>query len=86
MFKITNGENYSLKAIHDHQQNGGSVLRSAHVGNFNAPTLFLAQEGFPVILHEHIRGDAKIYKPAFVKIYGGRVCQDSKNGKMRGKN
>ncbi|MFH1326322.1 MAG: hypothetical protein ABIH48_02540 [Candidatus Falkowbacteria bacterium] len=71
MFKISNGENYSLKAIHDHQQNGGSVLRSAHVGNFNAPTLFLAQEGFPVILHEHIRGDAKIYKPAFLKI-GGR--------------
>ncbi|PIU10930.1 hypothetical protein COT27_00595 [Candidatus Kuenenbacteria bacterium CG08_land_8_20_14_0_20_37_23] len=70
MFKITNGENYSLKAIHDHQQNGGSVLRSAHVGNFNAPTLFLAQEGFPVILHEHIRGDAKIYKPAFLKIGG----------------
>ena len=70
MFKITNGENYSLKAIHGHQQEGGSVLRSAHVGNFNAPTLFLAQEGFPVILHEHIRGDAKIYKPAFVKIGG----------------
>ncbi|MBU0722417.1 hypothetical protein KKA93_03115 [Patescibacteria group bacterium] len=70
MFKITNGENYSLKAIHTHQQNGGSVLRSAHVGNFNSPTLFLAQDGFPVILHEHIRGDAKIYRPGYIKIDG----------------
>lgn len=70
MFKITNGENYSLKEMHDHQQGGGSILRSAHVGNFNAPTLFLAQEGFPITLHEHIRGDAKIYKPAYLKIGG----------------
>jgi len=70
MFKITNGENYSLNAIHTHLQNDGSVLRSAHVGNFNAPTLFLAQEGFPVILHEHIRGDAKIYRPGYTKIDG----------------
>jgi len=68
MFKITNGENYSLSTIHAHQQDGGSVLRSAHVGNFNAPTLFLAQDGFPIILHEHIRGNAKIYRPGYVKI------------------
>jgi len=70
MFKIANGENYSLEEIHTHQQNGGSVLRSAHVGNFNPSTLFLAQEGFPIILHEHIRGNAKIYKPAYLKIDG----------------
>lgn len=70
MFKITNGENYSLSAIHTHQQNDGSILRSAHVGNFNAPTLFLAQDGFPVILHEHIQGDAKIYRPGYIKIDG----------------
>lgn len=70
MFKITNGEKYSLKEIHKCQKEGDSLLRSAHVGNFNPSTLFLAQEGFPIILHEHIKGDAKGYKPAFLKIGG----------------
>lgn len=68
MFSIKNGQNYSLDDVHKHQQNGGSVLRSAHVGNFDIVTLFLAQENFPIILHEHIKGTAKIYEPSFVKI------------------
>ncbi len=70
MFKITNGAKYSLEEIHKHQKEGASLLRSAHVGNFNPSTIFLAQEGFPIILHEHIKGNAKIYRPAFLRING----------------
>lgn len=73
MFKITNEENYSIEDIHKHQLEGASLLRSAHVGNFNPSTLFLAREEFPIILHEHIRGDAKIYRPAFVKVNGEEI-------------
>lgn len=73
MFNIINGENYSIEDIKEHQNTSGSVLRSAHVGNFNAPTLFLAQEGIPIILHEHIRGNGKIYRPGFIHVHGQEI-------------
>ncbi|KKQ07240.1 MAG: hypothetical protein US18_C0022G0004 [Parcubacteria group bacterium GW2011_GWB1_36_5] len=68
MFQIKNGDTYSLNDVHKHQIEGGSILRSAHAGNFDPTTLLLAQEKFPIILHEHIRGTSKIYEPSFVKI------------------
>ncbi len=67
-FNIINGETYTLSDVRAFQVSGGSVLRSAHIGNFDTVTLFLAQEGFPIILHEHIRGNSKIYEPAYIKL------------------
>ncbi len=67
-FNIINGENYTLDDVRMHQKDGGSVLRSAHIGNFDIVTLFLAQQGFPVLLHEHLRGNSKIYEPAYIKL------------------
>lgn len=71
-FNIINGENYTLDGVHLHQKAGGSVLRSAHIGNFDTTTLFLALEGFPILLHEHIRGNSKIYEPAYIKFKSKR--------------
>lgn len=71
-FNIVNGEAYTLDDVRTHQKAGGSVLRSAHIGNFNTTTLFLASEGFPVLLHEHLRGVSKIYEPAYMKLKGKR--------------
>ncbi|MDD2487699.1 MAG: hypothetical protein PHS92_05010 [Candidatus Gracilibacteria bacterium] len=74
MFEILDGKGKSLDDIKTHQLNGGSVLRSAHVGNFNMPTIFLAQEGFPIILHEFLKGTANIYEPAFLKVGNAKVA------------
>ena len=68
MFVIRNGSHLSLDSIHQLQRDGASVLRSAHLGNFNPATLFLAQEGFDVILDEHIIGNFRGYKPGTMKV------------------
>ncbi|MDP2104172.1 MAG: hypothetical protein Q8K26_04605, partial [Candidatus Gracilibacteria bacterium] len=73
VFRVIDGKDQSLDDILLHQSQGGSVLRSAHVGNFNPTTLFLAQKGIPIILHEFIKGDAPIYEPAFLKIDGQKI-------------
>lgn len=68
LFNIINGEDYTLDDARAHQKAGGSILRSAHIGNFDIVTLFLAKEGFPVLLHEHIKGNSKIYEPGYIKL------------------
>lgn len=72
-FRITDGKDRSLDEISLHQLQGGSVLRSAHVWNFNPVTLFLAQKWVPIILHEFIKWDAPIYEPAFLKMDGQKI-------------
>ncbi|PID84302.1 hypothetical protein CSB09_01630 [Candidatus Gracilibacteria bacterium] len=67
MFNIQFKNNYSLNDIKDFQNEGGAVLRSAHIGNFNKATLLLAQEKFPILLHEYLTGNAPIYEPAYIK-------------------
>lgn len=66
MFNIINGSHLSLQDILDFKQKGGSVLRSSHLGNLNLITLLLANEGIPVLLHEHLKGEMKWYRPAYM--------------------
>ncbi len=67
MFRVKNGSNLSLSQIHSLYKQGVSVLRSAHIGNFNPATLFIAQEKFPVILDEHTKGNLKIFRSGFFR-------------------
>lgn len=62
---IKDGSYLSLKDIHQLKDNNCSILRSAHVGNLDAQTLFLAKEGFSIILDEYARGSMRVYRPAY---------------------
>jgi len=73
MFSFESGEYYSLGAVKEFSDAGGSVLRSAHIGNFDPATLMLAQEGFSILLHEHIHGSFKGYEPGFIRKDGKRL-------------
>lgn len=77
MFNVSYGGAYSLDNIKELQGEGVSILRSAHIGNFNKATLLLAQAGFPVLLHEHLSGNAPIYEPAYIKRQGERILVSS---------
>lgn len=65
-FNIIDGSNLSLAKLHNIKKNGGSILRSAHIGNFSPQTLVIAHEQFPIILHEHLGGESRGYRPAFI--------------------
>ena len=77
MFNINYRSDCSLKDLKDLQNKGVSILRSAHIGNFNKATLLLAQVGFPILLHEHLPGNASIYEPAYIKKQDGKVLVSS---------
>jgi hypothetical protein len=74
MFRVKNGSNLSLSQIHGLHKQSTSVLRSAHIGNFNPATLFIAQEKFPVILDEHTKGNLKIFRAGFLRRNGCEEC------------
>lgn len=67
LFNVQDGSHLSLDDIHAAFHAGTSVVRSAHVGNWDSRTLFLASEGFPVVVDEYARGDMSRYLPAFIK-------------------
>lgn len=73
MFNIHYKNNYSINDIKWLQNNGTSILRSAHIGNFNKATLLLAQEWFPILLHEFLSWNAPIYEPAYIKKQGSKL-------------
>jgi len=78
-FNIIDGSNLSLEKLHNIKKRKESILRSAHVGNFNPQTLVIANEKFPVILHEHLGSESRGYRPAFV-FYNRKelqIAQDS---------
>lgn len=65
ILSIKDGDGLSLDDIHQLKSNHCSVLRSAHVGNLDAQTLFLANEGFSIMLDEYARGNMRVYRPAY---------------------
>lgn len=75
---IKDGDYLSLKDIQQLKANNCSVLRSAHVGNLDSQTLFLAKEGFSVVLDEYARGSMRVYRPAY-KIENRNETALSKN-------
>lgn len=77
MLKIQNGNHLTLKEIHEFHQAGGSVVRSCHFGNLTLSTLFIAQEGFHLLLDEGMRG-FRSYKPAYL-LLAGEYLQIFKN-------
>lgn len=70
---IENGDFLSLNEIKRLKTSGTSILRSAHIGNLNSQTLFLAKEGFSIILDEYARGSMRVYKPAFEISRSGEI-------------
>lgn len=74
MFTICDGSDLSLMDIEKQFRNGVSALRSAHIGNFNAQTLFLAREGIPIVVDEHPLGTMRCYRPGFIRL-GGKELQ-----------
>ena len=62
-FNIVNGNKISLKKIMDEIHSGSSVIRSSHLGNFDIITTFLSTLGIPILLHEYLSEDVKLYKP-----------------------
>jgi hypothetical protein len=73
VFTVSDGSLLSLADIESSYRRGTSVVRSAHIGNFDAVTLFLAGEGFPVLLDEHAVGTMRGYRPAFVRRAGHEI-------------
>ena len=65
LLEIKDGSHLSLNDLHQLKEEDCSVLRSAHVGNLDSQTLFLAKEGFTVILDEYAKGSMRVYKPAY---------------------
>lgn len=65
ILSIKDGGYLSLDDIHQLKANNCSVLRSAHVGNLDSQTLFLAKEGFSIVLDEYARGSMRVYRPAY---------------------
>lgn len=71
MFNITKKDNYTLKELDDFNRNQDSIVRSAHIGNFDKTTMFVAQQGFPIFLGEHLKGfSGEHYRPAFIRHNG----------------
>lgn len=68
MFNFIDGSTISLKEILLFQKQGGSVLRTAHLGNLSLATLFLAQQGVRVLLDENLKGQEEWYKPAYLRL------------------
>ena len=62
---IKDGSCFSLNQIKEMMNNNTSVMRSAHVGNLDAPTLFLADYGTSIFLDEYARGSMRVYRPAY---------------------
>lgn len=58
----------SLEELIQIKNNGGSVIRSSHIGNWNKSTLALGKLNFHIILHEFLKGTANLYEPASIKI------------------
>ena len=67
MFNIIYNDNLSINDIIKLQENGLSFIRSAHVGNWNKQTLMLGKLNVHILMHEFLKGDAKIYEPAYIK-------------------
>ena len=65
LLEIKDGSHLSLNDIHLLKSEKCSILRSAHVGNLDVQTLFLAQEGFKVVLDEYAKGSMRVYRPAY---------------------
>lgn len=65
LLEIKDGDYLSLEDIHQLKANNCSIIRSAHVGNLDSQTLFLAKEGFSIILDEYARGSMRVYRPAY---------------------
>ena len=72
MFKVNYINNISLNEIMK-LQSEYSFLRSAHIGNFNKQTLILADLGIHILLHEHLRGNAKVYEPSYMKYKNDKI-------------
>lgn len=70
---VSDGSHLSLDRIEAMWRQGVSVLRSAHIGNLNAQTLFLAGEGYPVVLDEFAGGTMAHYRPAYLRSGGREV-------------
>ena len=66
MFNVNFVNNLSLNDILKLKEKH-SFLRSAHIGNFNKQTLILANLGIHILLHEHLRGNATIYEPSYIR-------------------
>lgn len=62
---ICDGSHLSLNDIIKFKSMGYSVVRSGHVGNQDAITLFLAQEDVSVFLDEYACGTMRVYRPAY---------------------
>lgn len=79
MIRFLSGEGLSISELQVYKDKGHPFFRTAHIGNLNLVTIFLARMGFPVYLHEDIPGDFPSYLPAYV-IHSGkshRVFNDS---------
>ena len=75
---IKDGSCFSLNQIKEMKDNGISVMRSAHSGNLDAPTLFLAAFGASIFLDEYARGSMRVYRPAFKVVNGieDKLCDN----------
>lgn len=74
-------DNISLEELIQIKNNGGSVIRSSHIGNWNKSTLALSKLNFHIILHEFLKGTANLYEPALYKLENRKesLSTDSEN-------
>ena len=63
---LCDGSDLSLNDIKRMQNNNTSVLRSGHIGNLDCQTLFLANNGFFIVLDEYAVGSMRVYRPAYI--------------------
>lgn len=63
---LCDGSDLSLNDIKRMQNNNTSVLRSGHIGNLDCQTLFLASNGFLIVLDEYAVGSMRVYRPAYI--------------------
>lgn len=73
MFQIVYNDKLSINDIIRMKEEGASFIRSAHIGNWNKQTLILSKLGIPILLHEHLHGDAKVYEPSYLKRRGEKI-------------
>lgn len=73
MFNILYNDNLSLDDILDMQKKGVSFIRSAHIGNWNKQTIVLGKLNIHILMHEFLKGTAKIYEPAYIKFNGKKI-------------
>lgn len=67
MLNIINGTQYSFRQIVDWHAAGASVMRTTHLGNQPPELLLCSSHGIPIALDESLYGNAKTYKPAYLK-------------------